>query len=337
MLKVLFRNLVAMGSNSPTGNDVDEKGYDFMSKIGIRTMIAASGFIFGAGAIVFAYAVPGIDKPFDPANYYSDTTVSYADSAPSTFALREIGKGSVYDPLRKIKSALFGADFKSIEAILLNRNTNDAINVTPFDASILNLTKNEINTINASTVNMDHNSAAVANTRSSTLFRDPNRYDDASNSYKETEQLAWMQNVYRNAAQTAADNLNDQSDQFDALNQVMQNSNAALGSLQAEQAKAQLEAIKEAAIARRNAMLANYMSVDLVREMKEEDDSLKAARAAQSGRMTIADPYHPSAYDNSVYVRPEAAGFKYFGVVARRFCPCLAQDICQNLLPCFAA
>ena len=25
------------------------------------------------------------------------------------------------------------------------------------------------------------------------------------------------------------------------------------------------------------------------------------------------------------------------GVVARRFCPCLAQDICQNLLPCFAA
>ncbi|MBB5336850.1 transposase [Pectinatus brassicae] len=27
----------------------------------------------------------------------------------------------------------------------------------------------------------------------------------------------------------------------------------------------------------------------------------------------------------------------YKGVVARRFCPCLAQDICQNLLPCFAA
>ena len=25
------------------------------------------------------------------------------------------------------------------------------------------------------------------------------------------------------------------------------------------------------------------------------------------------------------------------GVVARRFCPCLAQDICQKLLPCFAA
>ena len=27
----------------------------------------------------------------------------------------------------------------------------------------------------------------------------------------------------------------------------------------------------------------------------------------------------------------------YPGVVARRFCPCLAQDICQKLLPCFAA
>ena len=29
--------------------------------------------------------------------------------------------------------------------------------------------------------------------------------------------------------------------------------------------------------------------------------------------------------------------FAILFVVARRFCPCLAQDICQNLLPCFAA
>ena len=36
-------------------------------------------------------------------------------------------------------------------------------------------------------------------------------------------------------------------------------------------------------------------------------------------------------------VREQAAASEIASVVARRFCPCLAQDICQNLLPCFAA
>ncbi|MBR3622091.1 MAG: hypothetical protein IKN43_01940 [Selenomonadaceae bacterium] len=39
-----------------------------------------------------AYAVPGVDKPYDPVNYYSLTTVSYADS-PSPFAIRELMAG----------------------------------------------------------------------------------------------------------------------------------------------------------------------------------------------------------------------------------------------------
>ncbi|MBB5337604.1 type IV secretion system DNA-binding domain-containing protein [Pectinatus brassicae] len=43
---------------------------------------------------------------------------------------------------------------------------------------------------------------------------------------------------------------------------------------------------------------------------------------------------------NSLFVfrTNEPQQSQYFSsVVARRFCPCLAQDICQNLLPCFAA
>ena len=38
-------------------------------------------------------------------------------------------------------------------------------------------------------------------------------------------------------------------------------------------------------------------------------------------------------------LKPTAAAVAQLNVivVARRFCPCLAQDICQKLLPCFAA
>ena len=43
-------------------------------------------------------------------------------------------------------------------------------------------------------------------------------------------------------------------------------------------------------------------------------------------------------YANIVpYIKKRGEDLLYPTVVARRFCPCLAQDICQNLLPCFAA
>lgn len=76
-----------------------------------------------------AYAIPGIDKPFDPANYYSLTTISYADS-PSPFAIRELlgGQGnqtkiqqnsaakilSCIPPLPPIQQNQYGTDLAKI-------------------------------------------------------------------------------------------------------------------------------------------------------------------------------------------------------------------------------
>ncbi|MBB5336518.1 iron-containing alcohol dehydrogenase [Pectinatus brassicae] len=41
--------------------------------------------------------------------------------------------------------------------------------------------------------------------------------------------------------------------------------------------------------------------------------------------------------ENRIIKLGKRTDFQCHIVVARRFCPCLAQDICQNLLPCFAA
>ena len=69
-----------------------------------------------------AYSIPGVDRPYDPANYYSKDSISYADSAPSFFALREIMQGNVYDYTRHIKSILFGDKFEGWLANLMDSN-----------------------------------------------------------------------------------------------------------------------------------------------------------------------------------------------------------------------
>ena len=69
----------------------------------------------GAAGIGYAWSIPGVTRPFDPPNYYSPTSISWADSAPSPFALKDLAAngGSVYDYTRHIKSILYGTKFVS--------------------------------------------------------------------------------------------------------------------------------------------------------------------------------------------------------------------------------
>lgn len=43
------------------------------------------------GGLSYARIIPGVDEPFDPANYWSLTSVSWPDSAPSIYTLRDMG------------------------------------------------------------------------------------------------------------------------------------------------------------------------------------------------------------------------------------------------------
>ena len=74
--------------------------------LGVLTACCICGV--GAYGVGFARTIPGVDEPFDPANYYSMTSISYADSAPSPFALKDLArqKGHVYDYARHMKALL---------------------------------------------------------------------------------------------------------------------------------------------------------------------------------------------------------------------------------------
>lgn len=87
-------------------------------KLAILTTVIVAGFSFGVMTVTFArhHPVAGVDYPYDPTAYYSQTVISWADSAPSTYALRDLAGqgGQVYDLTRHLKSIIFGDLFVDI-------------------------------------------------------------------------------------------------------------------------------------------------------------------------------------------------------------------------------
>lgn len=66
----------------------------------------------------FAKLIPGVDIPYDPASYYSPTAISYPDSKPSVFALKELTGGAGY-------GAYVGWAVKIVAEQLVSGNASD--------------------------------------------------------------------------------------------------------------------------------------------------------------------------------------------------------------------
>lgn len=133
------------------------------------------GFCIGYGAVyVYAKIIPGVDVPYDPGAYYSATAISYADSAPSTFALRELSKGSVYDKTRHDKSILFGSDFKSWLEAMIERTGIMERNTKPQDKAVQAMTTAEIKAVRQEASDLYHGDE-YQKLMNSQLFRSTNQ------------------------------------------------------------------------------------------------------------------------------------------------------------------
>ena len=89
----------------------------------LLALAAFSGLLAGSIHFASARVIPGVDRPYDPAAYYSPTAISYADSRPSVFALRDLARqgGSVYDPIREAKEILIAGRFETILRLMEQR------------------------------------------------------------------------------------------------------------------------------------------------------------------------------------------------------------------------
>ena len=91
-----------------------ERDIGFLRKFIFMLCVVVVGFFVGSSStMIYAYAIRGIDYPYDPDNYYSPTSISWADSAPSPFALSDLAGqgGSVFDYTRYIKSVAYYKNF----------------------------------------------------------------------------------------------------------------------------------------------------------------------------------------------------------------------------------
>lgn len=104
-------------------------------------------------SVNLAYAkhhrIAGVDYPYDASAYYSMTAISWADSAPSKYALRDLAGngGNVIDLTRLVKSILFGDKYQQIWSEQQKNSEAYEIKVKPYGIPILAPAKSDIEEI----------------------------------------------------------------------------------------------------------------------------------------------------------------------------------------------
>lgn len=273
-----------------------------------------SGFLVGVGVFtIFGYAyahiIPGVDEPFDPGAYYSETAISYADS-PSTFTMRDLaGNGwQVKDVTRGIKNALSEVQTYTQAVSEAQRLQNKILDMTGLSAETSSRIRGQIQQFFTTTETINQ-SGGIDNTYDQSLFRTTETVGDPTKKFNIKNQQLWLNDFYKNSFTAARANVADTSARATAIEDIIDTSNSAVGRLAAEEANTAALAMQSAEIARRNALLTNYAAVEAAHDMSERDHALQAAQETRNNMtFRVANPYEPATTDQ-VYKRPEGVGF----------------------------
>lgn len=277
-----------------------------------KTLLAAFAAFGISASVAYAWSIPGIDEPFDPPDYYSPTSISYPDSAPSPFALREISQGNIYDYTRHIKSVLFEKDFLSMQGSFLSQLLNQVINMTGMDGNTIAQTQQNLNNsfANTQSIGIGNN---VASATQQSLFRNTNTAGNPNYSYDKNAQFSWANNIYHTSLQVLSNSDSDMKTRMDALNTVLDNSMESNGNIASSQAEAQVSALYNAETTRRNTLLANHAAVEAAHDRMKLSQDMESVETAKNGlAFPVFNPDKATEQDNSNYTRPSAPGFYDF-------------------------
>ena len=266
-----------------------------------RTLLIAVGIISAIGAANISYArtIPGVDEPFDIANYYSPTSISYADSAPSPFAMRELSRGTVYDYTRHMKSILFGDDFNSIYQAVQNQLAKLILDMTGMDEK-----KSHIGAIESSL----RTSEDIDVPSQEGIFRT----STSNNQVTQNEQFHWLDAHYGHRLEDIKSLEEDSNERMQAIEGIIKTSAEAEGNLEAIEAETEIISMQAAENIRRNAILSSMASIEAAHQSHEIDQALKDQEATKNGLTIKVVPQSPSDRDRALSPRPEAHGFYDF-------------------------
>ena len=253
--------------------------------------IASLGFSSISLKTAYAWSIPGVTEPFDPPNYYSPTSISWPDSAPSPFALRDLAAqgGMVYDYTRHIKSILYGTKFVAWLEKLLAKLGIEETHAKHLPDEKKQQGMDELKELQTSIqrhqAKIDLNPPAF-----------DRQYDDGipgkDLNYKEVSQF--LSDTFATATQHTVDRYQNMDNIMKALQTAMQNSNQAVGETQALQSAAVIEAIKQAAIEDLSTAISDQIQMRNVRHMREAADVQQQAEQQLNGSYHIFNPGDPN-------------------------------------------
>ena len=281
-------------------------------------VVAALFVALGGFGIVYAHhAVPGVDKPYNPAAYYSLTDISWADS-PSTYALKDLAAngGNVYDLTRHIKSQLFGETFADIFDVLFAKTQNDTINTTPFSPNMFAETNAALTMLRQGMENIGK-TIDISDNNPYLRQGDNDEWEAYNeNAYDCQQKQIWLNQSYRQIAEGSRQEIDGMKATLNAADTVLAHTNQAQGELQLYQAQNELKALLVYEFARQNALDANIAQLNAARQANEYDETMEAAFFDAMTHMDIADPYDIKSYavlkETDGYEKPNAPGMPDF-------------------------
>ena len=279
-----------------------------MKKIWVGIVVCIC-LLAGAG---FAYAriIPGVDEPYNPSAYYSSSAVSYADS-PSTFFYRDLARGGniVYDPERHKNSILSCLKYEEVLEMVQDIYRKKEKDKTPYrDDGITS----DLQKLQQQTASL--NLAKTVMERAERVFPNEKLSEKEFESRTPAKQLAFLNDVYKEVASSLQKGLQNSVERQKLIEKASRRFANAQGTLQAEQAKAELEALLQEEIAERNMILGNIAAMESVTEQYKVAKEMVNARNVMDAKSNsgFSDPYHLDAYEKRHFEKPKPLGLPDF-------------------------
>ena len=270
-------------------------------KIFILTCVLIMGFCIGFGVVTYArhHLVAGVDYPYDASTYYNPTVIDAADSAPSSYALKDLAAngGTVYDYTRHIKSILFGGYFEKIFGSNNDEINNEQQNLEHLSNDTKNQANNYLTNIGNQTTQMN-TGIDLANT---SAFITQNAMEDEGadlSNYSLETKMNYLTNAYAILAQASNNGSLSSEDILANTNYLLQVSNSVKGDMQAAQTTNYMDANLVDSYARMNQMIANLIQLRAAYQLNESDTNFRTKATDANFKTSFADPYNEQEYEN---------------------------------------
>lgn len=287
-----------------------------MAKLSLKKkscIAVAAALVIVGGSAVYARTVPGWDEPWDPPNYYSPTSISWADTNNPSFFYRDLGwqGGSVLDPKRLAQWVTTVSQCVSWLSNAENILELKIINSLPISADIFNKDQQMLRktqTITEETYRISQGQGIFG----SEDFRKSNRWNEDEYEYNADRQAQAVENATARIAETSAAAIADTEEINRQLDALLQQAAEAKGERELAQINMQIQALKEAIWARRNALITNFANMNSITETVKNNKLLNDSRQIREAKLNIQDPYNRSEHQEKLVPKPEPIGFVKF-------------------------